>query len=524
VAWRSAALLTAALCVPGTAPAGAQAEPAKTAAAAPSVKLTPSPGELTTRSGDHLSAQFVALDCRGLTIRFAGQTIIIGLDKIASASSRRALKVSPGTANDQVTGTVSIDSGSVSVTTRDLGTVRLPAGAFKCHDHSETQFAERGISERDSRPGADKRNSERLGEPPSPELTNGEMARVVGTGPTSSQLAQTTAAPDSSATTPTAAQSKKKPAAQSDKPAAQSDKPAAQSDKSAPGASPLPATPKEQQEETERNSLEFLRNEAVLVQPQKVEGDFGLAYLHSSQQLGNVRVLSQISTLRFGILEGLEGFASLPLTWGQRQLNNISTVTTTEVSGIGDVRFGLKYNAINEGPDRPAVVTGFTVSAPTGKAPYFDPSKGASIAQQSDIRDPTVPQIGTGHWIVTASLTALKSYDPLILFGSINYSKWLPQKFFGTLVDPGDVWEVNSGIGFSVNDTDTLSGQLFIDYADRWKFSGNPITQTGITPINLKIGYTHILSPSDIINPSVIFGLTRDANDAVVMLDWIHRF
>jgi hypothetical protein len=125
---------------------------------------------------------------------------------------------------------------------------------------------------------------------------------------------------------------------------------------------------------------------------------------------------------------------------------------------------------------------------------------------------------------VTASLTALKSYDPLILFGSINYSKWLPQKFFGTLVDPGDVWEVNSGIGFSVNDTDTLSGQLFIDYADRWKFSGNPITQTGITPINLKIGYTHILSPSDLINPSVIFGLTRDANDAVVMLDWIHRF
>ena len=121
-------------------------------------------------------------------------------------------------------------------------------------------------------------------------------------------------------------------------------------------------------------------------------------------------------------------------------------------------------------------------------------------------------------------MTALKSYDPLILFGSIVYSHWLPRKFFGTLVEPGGVWEVNSGIGFSVNDTDTLAGQLFVDYANRWKFTGNPITQTGITPINLKLGYTHILSPSDLINPSVIFGLTRDANDAVVMLDWIHRF
>jgi len=286
----------------------------------------------------------------------------------------------------------------------------------------------------------------------------------------------------------------------------------------------LPATPKEQQEETERNSLEFLRNEAVLVQPQKVEGDIGLAYLHTSQQLGNVRLLSQISSVRVGIIEGLEGFAAVPLIWGQRQLNNITTVNTTELSGIGDIRFGLKYNAINEGPDRPAFVTGITVSAPSGKAPYFDPSKGQNAPQTTDMRDPTVPQIGTGHWIVTASLTALKSYDPLILFGSINYSHWLPRRVFGTLVEPGDIWEVNSGIGFSVNDTDTIAGQLFVDYANRWKFTGNPITQTGITPINLKLGYTHILSPSDLINPSVIFGLTRDANDAVVMLDWIHRF
>jgi len=337
------------------------------------------------------------------------------------------------------------------------------------------------------------------------------MIRVVGTGPTSSQIAQTSTTPESSTTSSTTTQ--KAPAA----------------DKNAPGApkdqsSPLPATPKEQQEQTERNSLEFLRNEAVLVQPQKVEGDFGLAYLHSSQQLGNVRVLSQISTVRFGIIEGLEGFVALPLIWGQRQLNNISSVTTTELSGIGDAKFGLKYNTISEGPDRPAIVTGITVSAPTGKAPYFDPSRGASIAQQSDIRDPTAPQIGTGHWILTGAVTALKSYDPLILFGSITYSHWLPAKFFGTLVEPGGVWGVNSGLGFSVNDTDTLAGQLFIDYAHRWKFTGNPITQTGITPINLKLGYTHIISPSDLINPSVIFGLTRDANDAVVTLDWIHRF
>jgi hypothetical protein len=47
------------------------------------------------------------------------------------------VKLSPGTANDEVTGKVSIDGGSVSVTTRDLGTVRVPYAAFKCRAHRE---------------------------------------------------------------------------------------------------------------------------------------------------------------------------------------------------------------------------------------------------------------------------------------------------------------------------------------------------------------------------------------------------
>jgi hypothetical protein len=43
-------------------------------------------------------------------------------------------------------------------------------------------------------------------------------------------------------------------------------------------------------------------------------------------------------------------------------------------------------------------------------------------------------------------------------------------------------------------------------------------------PINLKLSYTHILSPFDLIQPSITFGVTRDATDAVVSLDYIHRF
>ena len=58
------------------------------------------------------------------------------------------------------------------------------------------------------------------------------------------------------------------------------------------------------------------------------------------------------------------------------------------------------------------------------------------------------------------------------------------------------------------------SGQMSAEASD----------QTGTTPVNLKLSYTHILSSADIIQPSIIFGVTRDATDAVVSLDYIHRF
>jgi len=91
-------------------------------------------------------------------------------------------------------------------------------------------------------------------------------------------------------------------------------------------------------------------------------------------------------------------------------------------------------------------------------------------------------------------------------------------------IEPGDVFELNAGLGVGVNDTDTVSAAVIVDYEGKWQFNHSPIAQTSITPINLKLAYLHVLSPNDMLQPSILVGATRDANDAVVALDWIHRF
>jgi len=453
----------------------------------------PSLATLSTLSGNRLTGEVSGVDCHGVSFTYLGRKMVVALDKLAAASSSNDVVVSPGTGNDRLTGRLVLKDGILHVMTRDLGDVALPIAEFKCRE-----LAANGR-----------------------KLLAKEMSLVSGAGPEAAGQTPPGQAQDSTGKPPTQDQGT-------------SGNPPAQTQ----GGKSASLTPKEQQEETERETLEFLRNEAVLVQPQRIESDLSLAYLHTNQAqgLGNDKVVQLIAAGRYGIVPRLEGFLQVPLLWGQRQINEFQNQISNELDGLGDVRFGLKYSAINERPWVPNVVLGVSASAPTGKAPYVARPPQVSAASASgassasaplpvgDTRDPLNVPLGTGHWLLTGSATALKSYDPIVLFATVNYTHYLPSTYFGVHIAPGDIWELNSGFGFSINDSGTFSTQVFIDYDEKWRFGGSTVPQTQQTPINLRLAYTQVLTPFNLIEPSIIFGLTRDATDAVVALDYIHRF
>ena len=514
--------------------------------------------DLTTRAGDHLTGRVLRLDCHGLRFQYLGNLLRVPLKEIAALTSGVEVPVLPGSGKDQIIGYLMVKAATVSVTSRELGKVVLPIAAFRCDDNARLDAAAGGKDVRQASTPAHAAGDNQLGAAISSpqqlvkfEPSARELAGVSGKGAESAgenQVDQGSGArnPPSALQTNENASPETAPTAQKDTGNPPNGGSNQTNGTAAPAAAASPPTPKEQTEESERNTLEFLRNEVVLVQPRKIETDFSVSYLHTSQQIGNERVVIGAAQGRYGFFEGFEGFLAIPYIWGQRQATALTTFISTEEAGIGDIRFGLKDNLIQEKQYIPVVVVGASAGAPTGHQPYAPPltststptntstgtanSTGTSTStsttsiQGGDIRNPLTVQLGTGHWQVTGSLTALKSNDPLVLYGSVNYTHFIPATYYGVHISPGDVWELNSGLGFAVNDTSTLSVQVFIDYQKKWIFNNVAVPQTSITPITLKLSYTHILSPVDLIEPSIAFGVTRDATDAVVALDYIHRF
>lgn len=509
--------------------------------------------ELTTRAGDHLTGRVLRLDCHGLRFQYLGNLLRVPLEQIAEVTSGVEVPVLPGSGKDQIIGNLVVKAATVTVTSHELGKLVLPIAAFRCNDNAPLDAATDGKDVRQAstpaHAGGENQVSSAIALPrqlAGLEPSTKELAGVSGKGAESASPNQVDqgsgpTSPPSASQTNGNASPEAAPAAQQDngKPPNDSSNPANGAAAPAPNASP--PTPKEQQEESERNTLEFLRNEVVLVQPHKIETDFSVAYLHTSETIGNERVVIGAAQGRYGFFPGFEGFLAIPYIWGQRQTIGPTTYIGTEEAGIGDIRFGLKDNLIQEKEYIPVVVVGASAVAPTGHQPYLPPltntstatttstggipsTSTTSVAQAGDIRNPLTIQIGTGHWAVTGSVTALKSNDPLVLYGSINYTHFIPATYYGVHISPGDVWELNSGLGFAVNDTSTLSAQVFVDYQKKWTFNNVAVPQTSITPITLKLSYTHLLSPVDIIEPSIAFSVTRDGTDAVVALDYIHRF
>jgi hypothetical protein len=511
--------------------------------------------ELTTRAGDHLTGRVLRLDCHGLRFQYFGNTLRVPLQQITALTSGGEVPVLPGGGKDQIIGNLMVKAATVSVTSREVGTVVLPIAAFRCNDNAPLDAAAggKGIRQASTAPptAADNQLTTAIAsqrklaelEPSARELAGISGKGAESTGENQVDQGAGATSPPSAPQTDQKGSPEAAPATQQDHSKPPDDNSSNQSNGvGTPAATASSPTPKEQQEESERNTLEFLRNEVVLVQPQKIETDFSVAYLHTSEEIGNERVVIGSATGRYGFFPGFEGFLAIPYIWGQRQTIGPSTYIGTEEAGIGDIAFGLKDNILQEKQYIPVVVVGASAVAPTGHNPYLAPSiltptttsitsttsptstTSTTVAQAGDTRNPLNIQLGTGHWQVQGSLTALKSNDPLVLYGSINYTHFIPATYYSVHIVPGDVWELNSGFGFAVNDTSTISAQVFIDYVKKWTFNDVAVPQTGITPINLKLSYTYVLSPVDLIQPSLTFGVTRDATDAVVALDYIHRF
>jgi hypothetical protein len=189
----------------------------------------------------------------------------------------------------------------------------------------------------------------------------------------------------------------------------------------------------------------------------------------------------------------------LPYRWIEvESVNRIGFVSTESTSqsgaAFGDVRVGLAKTLLREGLWRPNLVGRLTWDTNSGKLS----ENGLSL--------------GGGFNEFRGSLTAIKTQDPMVFVGGLSYEHSIEEEQF----KPGPIISANLGSFIALSPETSIRFLISGAYQDESKLSGNKIIGSDRTIASFVVGGSTLLAPGTLLNISVGFGLTDDADDFTI--------
>lgn len=268
-------------------------------------------------------------------------------------------------------------------------------------------------------------------------------------------------------------------------------------------------------------------------------GNLNLGQTKSHQLMSDVDV-------RYGLTDRISVDVDVPYMYRTATFMNggaggaANTLSDTSVNShaLGDVNFGIYYQFVKEHGSVPDVVGSLRVKAPTGTAPF-----GIKLLQSdpnnTNLVAPSKLPTGNGFWSLTAGVSVLKTYDPVVLFGSVSYTYNVARSFsdissvVGQIqpakVKLGDIVQFGGGVAlaFSERDSASIAYTMAIEPSTRTQAPGGewqrvPGSQT--TASTLSFGLNHVFNKNLTINASVAIGLTPDAPNFIVGLRFPYSF
>lgn len=251
-------------------------------------------------------------------------------------------------------------------------------------------------------------------------------------------------------------------------------------------------------------------------------------------------------TMRYGVSDRFFIDASLPFLYrtsnfrsgGAGGAANQPVETRVSDQGVGDVSFGASYQVMAETARRPNIVLSARVKPPTGRQPFgidFVEVAGS----EGNLQVPRALATGSGVWGASLGVSALKTIDPMVVFGSINYFRNFERGFADIDENPGDqpgrvsignALQFGAGLAYALNENSSISmsysqrlverSQLKLDTAE--DFQRVIGSQANIALVNL--GATFALGQHLSLISTVGIGLTDDSPDMVVGLRLPYRF
>jgi hypothetical protein len=250
---------------------------------------------------------------------------------------------------------------------------------------------------------------------------------------------------------------------------------------------------------------------------------------------------------RYGLTDRLSVEAAVPYVWrdtrfvsaGAGGASNVVTELQLHSNGIGDASLALYYQWLRESARWPDIVTSLRVRAPTGRDPFglklIQPD-----AENSNLNVPQDLPTGTGLWSATANVSALRTYDPVILFGNLGFT-WNRADEFDDVspvlnqvvparVSLGNTIQLSGGIAIALNDRSAVSFSIAsaLSAATHTKTPGQAEEQrvpgSSVNATTLNIGASYALPSGWTLNGQLAAGLTPDAPNFVFGLRASHSF
>lgn len=252
----------------------------------------------------------------------------------------------------------------------------------------------------------------------------------------------------------------------------------------------------------------FLRDQRILLAPNELTVDFGLFYARNDDLVlgdtGNGPTLGLVESDtvggilvgRYSIGRDTEVFAS---TSYQNQrvaiIANGQPFSSVSRDDFGDIGLGIRRTIVHEAPGRPDVIVMVEGSIPTGASSY---------------------SLGGG-------VTLVKSFDPSVLFGSLEYRHTFSRDFEDiTRLQPRDRIEAQIGYAFALNDTVILNSALSGSFNLATSFDNADFRQN--EAFNLIMGLTARISRKLFVQPSVSYRLNGPGSGVLFGLNFPYTF
>ncbi len=329
---------------------------------------------------------------------------------------------------------------------------------------------------------------------------------------------------------------------------------------------PAPAAAGEGEEEREvtRVPLATIEKGGVLLRPGNIQFELGFGYSHSRSTrliltgfsvlpliiLGTLESekvttdsFSPSLSVRYGVIKDLQFDFQIPASYQFQRVVRLSnervalTEDTAKELGLGDISAGLTYQLFYEHGLLPDLSVGLRARFPTGRSQFDifeDISKQGAFGSVEDfvqrLNSEGLP-IGSGFWALTGSISAVKAFDPVVLFGTIGYQYSFPRdvtliaitgvpseggvllhpEAVSTRVNPGGT--LNLSLGFAISLTREVSTSFSFSEGITFstKQAGTKIADSYLNVGQFNVGISLALSRRVSVNFSGSIGVTPDA-------------